>query len=190
MLKHLLFLQDPLTYHLLLVTSPGSPARSNPSPLWAPRTSTLWALTSLYPPHSSRTKWHTQAARCHVCCTSSLQVASISPGLVQNPELVMIPADRGISVLQVRRLNVKHTTGNTGKSRHTQGLHTGSHRWTTLTKDFKKSFIKILSYQVEVGGFSRVILHTQISVWRHSVSQWERFPEGPPAKDQYILWRL
>lgn len=102
----------------------------------------------------------------------------------------MIPADRGISVLQVRRLNVKHTTGNTGESRHTQGLHTGSHRWTTLTKDFKKSFIKILSYQVEVGGFSRVILHTQISVWRHSVSQWERFPEGPPAKDQYILWRL
>ena len=34
--------------------------------------------------------------------------------------------------------------------------------------------------------FSRTISHEQKSVWRHSVSQWKRFPEGSPVKDQSV----
>lgn len=130
----------PLTCHLLHVTLPNPQARSNSSPLWAPRTppsqhllGCVWPLPT---PQPLAQHWHAQAlpatrAALLLLPASSQHEPRARPEPV--PPAVMIMADRRTGVFLVKSLSVKQ---NKGESRHTQGLHMGSQRRTALIKYF------------------------------------------------------
>lgn len=81
--------------HLLHVTSPGSPAISNPSPLWAPKTSTLSTYrtaSGLCPPRGLAHRLALTARGAALC---SLPARSQHKARA-DPELaVMVLANRG-----------------------------------------------------------------------------------------------
>ena len=114
----------------------------------------------------------------------------MSPGLVQNPELVTIPADRGAGVLQLKHLECE------AEQRETK-THPRAARRKPQLDTFNEGFSKIIywnpySYQLKTGG---VLLQSDFTCTEKcletfcepggEVSRW-----STSQRPQYILWGL